>query len=72
MKFARIPAHNEEKFSLVYKVLPEHTIAFKESFVRSIYEKYGMKIKEPIQYGSWSGRDDFLSFQDLIISFNSK
>jgi len=63
---------NEEKFSLVYKDLPEHTIAFKESFVRSIYEKYGMKIKEPIQYGSWSGRDDFLSFQDLIISFNSK
>ena len=62
----------EEKFFLMYKDIPEHSIAYEENFVRSLYEKYGMTIKEPIQYGSWSGRDDFLSFQDLIISINSK
>jgi len=63
--------HNDENFSLVYKDIPEHTIAYKENFIRSIYEKYGIIIKEPIKYGSWSGRGDFLSFQDLIISINS-
>jgi len=64
--------HNEENFSLMYKDVPEHTIAYKEDFIKLIYEKYGMVIQEPIKFGSWSGRNGFLSFQDIIISINSK
>ena len=63
---------NEENFSVMYKDVPEHTIAYKENFIRSIYENHGMIIMEPIKFGSWSGRDEFLSFQDIIISIKSK
>ena len=63
---------NDENFSLMYKDIPEHTIAYSENFIRVIHKKHGMIIEEPIKFGSWSGRDSFLSFQDLIISINSK
>ena len=61
---------NEDNFSLMYKKIPEHTIAYQEKYIRSIYEKYGMKL-DPIKYGSWSGRSNFVSFQDIIISTKS-
>ncbi len=58
----------DENYYLMYRDVPEHTIAYKEKFIKEIYEKHGLIIEEPIRYGSWSGRENFLSFQDLIIS----
>jgi SAM-dependent methyltransferase len=48
---------------------PESVVGFDEDFVLSLYERYHLEIKPPILYGSWCGRDDFLSYQDLIIAF---
>ena len=47
---------------------PENAISYDENFVRTLYEKYALKIVEPIQYGEWRGRESFLSFQDIIVS----
>ncbi len=50
---------------------PEAAIAYEEALVRKLYEQCGLKIKDPIDYGSWCGRDRFLSYQDLILAFGS-
>jgi SAM-dependent methyltransferase len=45
---------------------PESAVAFEESFVRLLFAKYRLKIIDPIHYGSWPGRQNFLSYQDII------
>lgn len=47
---------------------PEAAICYNEAFIRKLYTKNGLTIKEPIHYGNWSGREIFLSYQDIIIS----
>jgi ubiquinone/menaquinone biosynthesis C-methylase UbiE len=49
---------------------PEYAIAYKEYYIRKLYEKSGLKIIEPIYFGNWNGRKDYLSFQDIIIANN--
>jgi hypothetical protein len=44
------------------------TVAYNEVFVRALYEKWKLKIIEPVHYGSWCGRDKFLSCQDIIVA----
>jgi ubiquinone/menaquinone biosynthesis C-methylase UbiE len=48
---------------------PEMAIGYEEDFVLSLYGKYSLEIRQPIQYGSWCGRTDFLSYQDMILAF---
>lgn len=46
---------------------PLFQIAFKEELIRKFYENANIRIIEPIHYGSWSGREEYLSFQDIIV-----
>ncbi len=48
--------------------VPEAAIAYREEFVLGLFKKYGLKIAQPIHYGSWCKRDTFLTYQDLIIA----
>jgi ubiquinone/menaquinone biosynthesis C-methylase UbiE len=48
---------------------PEEVTGYTEDFVRAVYEKYRLKITEPVHYGGWCGRKTFLSYQDLILAF---
>lgn len=48
---------------------PELAIAFEEDYVEQLYEGFGLEIKRPIYYGAWSGRDEYLSYQDQILAF---
>ena len=48
--------------------VPESAIAYKEDIVKLLFNKYGLKIFQPIRYGSWCNRDNFLSYQDMIIA----
>jgi ubiquinone/menaquinone biosynthesis C-methylase UbiE len=50
---------------------PEAVIGYEEDFVRGIYDKYNLAIKEPIHYGGWCGRETFLSYQDLVLAFKA-
>lgn len=47
---------------------PEQAIAFTELDIRNLYGKYGLSVQEPIRYGSWCGRERFLSYQDIVIA----
>ena len=47
---------------------PEAAVCYDEAFVFSLYEKHGLRITQPIRYGSWCERSVFLSYQDTIIA----
>ena len=47
---------------------PEAVTGYEESFVRALYGRHNLKIREPLHYGSWCGRQTFLSYQDLILA----
>jgi SAM-dependent methyltransferase len=48
---------------------PEIAIGFREDYVRELYQQVGLEIRGPIYYGSWCGREEYLSCQDLIVAF---
>lgn len=47
---------------------PESAIGFDEAYVLGLYERCGLKIRDRVYYGSWCGRTEFLSYQDLILA----
>jgi len=48
---------------------PEAATGYEEDFVRGIFDKHNLEIREPIHYGAWCGREKYRSYQDLIIVF---
>jgi len=52
----------------VDQTFPEDAVAYDEEFVKELFEKHGLVINQPIHYGSWCGRQNFLTYQDLIIA----
>ncbi|MCP4766455.1 MAG: class I SAM-dependent methyltransferase [Gammaproteobacteria bacterium] len=48
--------------------VPEYTLSFDEKVLRSFYQENNLTIEEPIHFGSWPGREDALSFQDIVIA----
>jgi SAM-dependent methyltransferase len=47
---------------------PEAAIAFPELHIRQLFGRLGLSISEPIRFGSWCGRQHFLSYQDIVIA----
>jgi len=47
---------------------PESAVAYDEGFISGLFAKNGLEIKYPVHYGSWCGRRDFLSCQDIIVA----
>jgi SAM-dependent methyltransferase len=56
----------------VYRIrdagIPESAVAYDEVYICGLFSRYGLMIKEPILYGTWSGRNDGLSLQDIVIA----
>lgn len=50
------------------KDVPESAIGFKENYVKDLFKNQGLNIINPIHYGSWCGRENYLSYQDIIIA----
>ncbi len=48
--------------------VPESEVAYEEELIRKTFETYNLSIDEPIRYGSWCGRDNYLSYQDIIVA----
>jgi SAM-dependent methyltransferase len=53
------------------KATPEEAIAYQEGDVRAFFENHSLAICPPIHYGSWCGRQNFLTTQDVIIADKS-
>lgn len=51
-----------------YPDAPEAAVAHEAALVRSLLADSGLVIEEPIHYGSWCGRPEFLSFQDIVVA----
>jgi ubiquinone/menaquinone biosynthesis C-methylase UbiE len=47
---------------------PENAIAYDEQCIKDMFEKYSLRITQPIHYGSWCNRKTHLTYQDLIIA----
>lgn len=47
---------------------PEAAIAYEEVYIKQLFNLYGLEIIQPIKYGSWCGRGNYLSYQDIIIA----
>lgn len=47
---------------------PEAAIAYDDAWIRTTYRKFGLRILEPIRFGSWCGRRHYLSYQDIVVA----
>jgi ubiquinone/menaquinone biosynthesis C-methylase UbiE len=54
-------------YATISSDVPERAVALEEGFVTSLYRQLGLQIVR-IDYGSWCGRDNYLSYQDLILA----
>jgi ubiquinone/menaquinone biosynthesis C-methylase UbiE len=48
--------------------IPEDAVAYAEEYIRKLYERVGLAIVDPVRYGSWCCRKNFLSYQDIIVA----
>ena len=48
---------------------PEDAIAYNEDHIRDLYQKFQLKIMDPVHFGSWCGRNAFTSYQDMIVAY---
>jgi SAM-dependent methyltransferase len=47
---------------------PELAVAYEETWVRDELDANGLRLEQPIHWGSWSGRDEHLSYQDIVVA----
>ncbi len=48
--------------------VPEAAVAFRETYVRSLFSTNKLEIVEPIRFGRWSGRHTDVGFQDIVVA----
>jgi SAM-dependent methyltransferase len=47
---------------------PEEAVGYPEGFIRQCFARNNLEILEPIHFGSWAGRKNHLSAQDIILA----
>jgi SAM-dependent methyltransferase len=47
--------------------VPEEAIAYPEAWVRDRAAAHGLRVREPVHPGTWAGRPEGRSFQDLVV-----
>lgn len=57
----------DETWRYIYKNRPEAGVAYREDYVLDLLSKNGLVLGEPIKYGTWSGRRDGISYQDMLL-----
>lgn len=60
-------AFGDEQWRYVYEHSPESACAYEENFVLGLLQKHDLRLVRPAYYGSWSGRKNGLSFQDMLV-----
>ncbi len=50
----------------VHEHSPESAVAYDETFVNQLLEKHGLRVEKRF-YGTWTGREDGLSYQDILL-----
>ena len=63
--------YGKGEWRYVHEHSPESAVAYDENFVMQLVEKVGLAVEKQI-YGRWSGREDGLSYQDILILSHKK
>jgi SAM-dependent methyltransferase len=50
------------------EAIPESAIAIEERTLRIMFHEAELAIQDPIRFGTWSGRPDGISYQDIVLS----
>ena len=56
-----------EGCKVIDKDMPELACSYSESYVRNLYAKHNVDISDGMCYGRWSGRENTMSHQDVVI-----
>jgi len=56
----------DDRWRYVYEHSPESASAYDENYILELIHEHNLELREPIRYGTWSGRKNGLSFQDLL------
>ena len=60
--------HRQDHLHAVRDIfVPESAVAYDEILLVDLFGEVGFSLDQPIKYGSWSGRDEYLSFQDIVV-----
>jgi len=58
--------HGEGVWRYKYEHSPESAVAYEENFIMQLLDQHGLVLRQ-LRYGTWSGRKDGLSYQDIMI-----
>ena len=64
--------HKVDGYRIKDPDIPEAAVAYAETYIRELYRKNNWQITPPIHYGSWCGRKNFLSYQDIVIAVKTQ
>jgi SAM-dependent methyltransferase len=48
--------------------LPEAAVGFTQQMMLAMYATAGLTVQQPIHWGAWCGRSDYLAFQDIVLA----
>lgn len=60
----------DDTWRYAYQNSAESAVAYGENFLLSLLAKHDLQLARPIIYGTWSGRKDGLSYQDMLLLRN--
>ena len=61
-------SHEMGSARVVSETTPEIAIGYDEDYINRLYNACGLEIQQPISYGSWCGRSEYLSYQDQVVA----
>ena len=56
-----------EQVAVLSDEMPEEAVAYDEGWVYDRVARHGLSVVEPVRPGSWCGREQHSSFQDLVV-----
>ncbi len=60
--------HQIDNCYVLNKEIPNFAVAYPEEDIRTLFNKYGLEVQTPPHYGSWCGRTEHTSYQDIILT----
>jgi SAM-dependent methyltransferase len=48
--------------------LPEGAVGYDEALVRALHAEVGLELDQNVRRGSWTGRPEYVSYQDLLVA----
>jgi len=59
--------HELDGYSVLDPKFPETAVGLPEAEFQRWYEQASLKLQPPAHYGSWPGRESYMSYQDILI-----